>query len=106
MFDRVITRPTHIPDAISQEDLKRYADVVTYGSQDNHVPLFTNVARWVRAAPFFDKTWRDVGVSTSMVYHIADQIKVGVLVMHGDTLVGKRWPKYNPEPTRWVGYNV
>ena len=85
-----------------------YADVVTYGSVGNYAPLISDdyVASWVRAAPFFDKTCKDVGVSTAMVYRIADQIKVGVLVMHDDTSVGKHWHKDKPEPTRWVGYNV
>ena len=108
MFYCVITRPTHIPDAISKEDVKKYADVVTYGAAGNYVPLTSEdyVASWARAAPFFDKTWKDVGVSTTTVYHIAGQIKVGVLVMHDDTLVGKHWHEDNPEPTRWVGYNV
>ena len=87
---------------------QKYADVVTYGAAGNYVPLTSDdyVASWARAAPFFDKTWKDVGVSTAMVYHIADQIRVGVLVMHDDVLVGKHWHKDNPEPTRWVGYNV
>ena len=26
--------------------------------------------------------------------------------MHDDILVGKHWPMNEPEPTRWVGYNV
>ena len=89
MFYCVITRPTHIPDANSKEDVKKYADVVTYGAVGNYVPLISDdyVASWARAAPFFGKTWKDVGVSTAMVYHIADQIRVGVLVMHDDVSV-------------------
>ena len=77
MFYCVITRPTHIPDALSKEDLERCADVVTYVSLGDYVPLISDecVASWVRAAPFFDKTWKDVGISTAMVYHIATRSK-------------------------------
>ena len=91
-----------------RQKTKKYADAVTHGSVGDYVPLISDdyVASWVRAALFFGKTWKDVGVSTTMVYHIADKIKVGVLVMHDDTLVGKHWHEYNPGPTRWVGYNV
>ena len=42
-----------------------------------------------------------------MVYHIADEIRVGVMVMQDDILVGKHWPKNVEEtPEQWVGYNV
>ena len=61
---------------------------------------------WERGAPFFDKTWKEVGVTTSMVYHIADEIRVGVMVMQDDILVGKHWPKNEETPEQWVGYNV
>ena len=108
MFYSITMRPSNIPSSISKEDFKRYADVITYAPWDNDTPLNLGdcVETWTREAPFFDKTWRDVGVNTTMVYHMADQIKVGVLVMHDDILVGKHWQEGEPEPTRWVGYNV
>ena len=45
-----------------------------------------------RETPFFDKTWKEVGVTTSMVYHVANGIRVGVMVMQDGIPVGKRWP--------------
>ena len=32
------------------------------------------VENWEREAPLFDKTWEEVGVTTSMVYRIADAL--------------------------------
>ena len=56
--------------------------------------------RWDRGAPFFDKTWKEVGITW------ADEIRVGVMVMQDDILVGKHWPKNEKTPEQWVGYNV
>ena len=65
------------------------------------------VESWSRATPFFDKTWKEVGIATSMVYHIADEMRVGIIVMQDDILVGKHWPKNVEEaPAQWVGYNI
>ena len=77
-------------------------------ARENYRPIVLAdfVDGWERGEPFFDKTWKEVGVSTSMVYCIADEIRVGVMVMQDDILVAKHWPKNSEEPKQWVGYNV
>ena len=109
MFRFIIVRPTNIPEAIPREDMRLYDDKHKIAAQEGYQPLVSSnfVESWDRGAPFFDKTWKEVGVTTSMVYHIADEIRVGVMVIQDDILVGKHWPKNVKEtPEQWVGYNV
>ena len=93
---------------IPKKDMRLYDDKHKIAAQEGYQPLASSnfVERWDRGAPFFDKTWKEVGVTTSMVYHIADEIRVGVMVMQDDVLVGKHWPKNEETPEQWVGYNV
>ena len=89
LYDRESAPP------IPKEDMRLYDDKHKIAAQEGYQPLASSnfVERWDRGAPFFDKTWKEVGVTTSMVYHIADEIRVGVMVMQDDILVGKHWPK-------------
>lgn len=42
-----------------------------------------------------------------MVYHIVDELHVGVMVTHDDIIVGKHWPrKVEVPPEQWLGYYV
>ena len=109
MFRFIIVRPANIPESIPREDIRLYEDKVEIAAQEDYRPIVLSdvVESWDRGAPFFNKTWKEVGVTTSMVYHIADEIGVGVMVMQDDILVGKHWPKNICEtPEQWVGYNV
>ena len=109
MFRFIIVRPAHIPEAIPREDIKLYDDKIEIAAHENYQPIVVSdfVQGWERGAPFFDKTWKEVGVTTSMVYRIADEIRVGVMVMQDDILVGRHWPKNREEaPEQWVGYNA
>ena len=95
MFRFIIVRPANIPESIPREDMRLYEDKVEIAAQEDYRPIVLSdvVESWDRGAPFFNKTWKEVGVTTSMVYHIADEIGVGVMVMQDDILVGKHWPK-------------
>ena len=110
MFRRIVERPTNIPASIPKQDKKLYDEKLKVAAQENYRPIAVAdfVDSWERGQPFFDKTWKEVGVSTAMVYCIADRIRVGVMVMQDDILVAKHWPedKKEPEPEQWVGYNV
>ena len=93
MFRFIIVRPANIPEVIPREDMRLYDDKHKIAAQEGYQPLVSSnfVESWDRGAPFFDKTWKEVGV----------------MVMQDDILVGKHWPKNIEEtPEQWVGYNV
>jgi len=90
MFRFIVVRPAHIPERIPKKGTWLYEDKLNIAANEGCQPLVSSnfVDRWEREAPFFAKTWKEVDVATSMVYHLADEIRVGVMAMQDDILGG------------------
>jgi hypothetical protein len=69
MIRFILVRPANTPEAIPREGKRLYDDTLKVVAQEGYQPLVSSdfVESWGRGAPFFEKTWKEVGVTASMV---------------------------------------